>query len=403
MVTRREVLAGMGAGLLPSILPPGVTAAFAALPTDRRLVVVVLRGALDGLAAVPPYADPDYGDLRGALAFAAPGTADGALDLDGRFGLNPALGLLHTLYRQHEMVVLHAIATPYRSRSHFDGQDVLENGAKSANGARDGWLNRALSLFGGQEKGRGLAVGQAVPLILRGGVSVSAWAPRTLPRVEDEFLVRLASLYKSDALLGPAFAEVMRAQTMSDEVAGGMGGGRSRLGGARALPTLMESVGKILAGKDGARVAVLEATGWDTHANQGVLIGSLANNLGAVAGGIDGLRTAIGSAWRETAVLVVTEFGRTVRPNGTAGTDHGTGGAAFLLGGRVAGGRVVAQWPGLSDAALYEGRDLAPTTDMRALFKAVLVDHLGLPEADVSGRVFPGSDNVTRLRGLFRA
>lgn len=403
MITRRELIAGMGAGLLPSLLPPGVSAAFAAVPTDHRLVVVVLRGALDGLAAVPPYGDPDYRDMRGALAFAEPGTADGVLDLDGRFGLNPALQHMHALYRQREMAVCHAIATPYRSRSHFDGQDVLENGAASAHGARDGWLNRTLSLFGEQEKGKGLAVGQAVPLILRGDASVGAWAPRTLPRVADDFLVRLASLYEADALLGPAFAEVMRAQSMSDEVAGEMNGGKGRLRGAKALPMLMESVGKILAKADGPRIAVLEATGWDTHANQGLLTGPLANNLAALDGGIDGLRRQAGATWRKTAVLVVTEFGRTVRPNGTGGTDHGTGGAAFLVGGGVAGGRVVTQWPGLSDAALYEGRDLAPTTDMRALFKAALVDHLGLPAGDVSGRVFPESRQAARLPGLFRA
>jgi len=409
MITRRGILtgigAGIGAGAAPALLPPGLTAAFAALPTERRLVVVVLRGALDGLAAVPPYADPAYRDLRGALAFPAPGAADGILDLDGTFGLHPSLKPLHELYRQRALVVCHAIATPYRSRSHFDGQDVLENGATSAHDAKDGWLNRTLALYGAGRKGTGLAVGQTVPLILRGDVPVGAWAPRTLPRVEDDFLVRLASLYKSDALLGPAFAEVTRAQAMSDEVAQGdaMKGGKQALRGAKALPLVMGSVGGLLAEKDGARIAVLEATGWDTHANQGLLTGPLANNLAALAKGLDGLRTGLGPAWSQTAVLVATEFGRTVRPNGTGGTDHGTGSAAFLLGGRVAGGRVVARWPGLSETSLYENRDLAPTTDMRSLFKAALIDHLGVPEADVARRVFPGSDGAAPLQGLFRA
>jgi uncharacterized protein (DUF1501 family) len=165
----------------------------------------------------------------------------------------------------------------------------------------------------------------------------------------------------------------------------------------------MGAVGQLLAEPDGARVAVLEAGGWDTHANQGLLTGRLAVSLTALGSALDSLRAGLGPLWDKTAVLVVTEFGRTVRPNGTGGTDHGTGGAAFLMGGRVAGGKVVARWPGLSASSLYEGRDLAPTTDMRALCKAVLADHLGLPDADVARRVFPGSDAAPRLRDLFRA
>jgi uncharacterized protein (DUF1501 family) len=410
MITRRVLLAGIGAGALPAFVLPGISVAFAALPTDRRLVVVVLRGALDGLAAVPPYADPDYRALRGALAFPEPGTGDGALDLDGRFGLHPSLKPLHAMYQRRELIVCHAVATPYRSRSHFDGQDVLENGATSAHGVKDGWLNRTLALYGGREKGAGLAVGQAVPLILRGDVPVSAWAPRTLPRVQDDFLVRLGALYRPDRLMGPAFAEVTRAQAMSDEVAQHdklgdekMGDGKQQLRGAKALPLLMGAVGELLADAKGPRIAALDATGWDTHANQGLLTGPLANNLAALAGALDSLRTGLGPVWDKTAVLVATEFGRTVRPNGTGGTDHGTAGVAFLLGGRVAGGRVVTRWPGLSEAALFEGRDLAPTTDILGVFKAALTDHLGLPEADVARRVFPDSPGAPRLREMFRA
>jgi uncharacterized protein (DUF1501 family) len=405
MITRRILLAGIGMGALSAAAPFGLRVAFAAAPTDRRLVVVVLRGALDGLAAVPPYADPDYREQRGALALTEPGSGDGVLDLDGRFGLHPALKLLHAMYKSRELLVCHAVATPYRSRSHFDGQDLLENGAASPLGAKDGWLNRALALHGGGKRA-GLAVGQTVPLILRGDVPVAAWAPRALPRVEDDFLVRLAALYRSDRLLGPAFAEVGRAQEMGDEVMRRDDGGGNEmkpgLRGANALPQLMDAVGQLLAEPDGARIAVLEVGGWDTHANQGLLTGRLAASLTGLGTALDSLRTGLGPLWDKTAVLVVTEFGRTVRPNGTGGTDHGTGSAAFLMGGKVAGGKVVARWPGLSASALYESRDLAPTTDMRSLCKAVLTDHLGLPEADVARRVFPGSDAAPRLRDLFR-
>jgi uncharacterized protein (DUF1501 family) len=405
MITRRVLLARIGAGALPVLVMPGLSAAFAALPTDRRLVVVVLRGALDGLAAVPPYGDPDYRSIRGMLAFPEPGAADGVLDLNGHFGLHPSLKPLHAMYQRKELIVCHAVATPYRSRSHFDGQDVLENGTTSAHGAQDGWLNRTLTLFGHGKKGDGLAVGLSVPLILRGDVPVSAWAPRTLPRVQDDFLVRLGMLYQSDKLLGPAFAEVTRAQAMSDEVARNdakMDGGKRQIRGAKALPALMSAVGELMADPKGPRVAALDATGWDTHANQGLLTGPLANNLAALAKGLDSLRTGLGPIWNKTAVLVATEFGRTARPNGTSGTDHGTAGVAFLLGGAIAGGRVMTRWPGLSESALYQGRDLAPTTDIRSLFKAALTDHLGLPDAEVASRVFPQSRNAPRLREVFR-
>jgi uncharacterized protein (DUF1501 family) len=402
MITRRSVMAGMGALSLPALVPSGLRVALAAPATDRRLVVVILRGALDGLAAVPPYADPEYKEQRGALAMPEPGSGDGALDLDGRFGLHPALKPLHEMYRRRELVVCHAVATPYRSRSHFDGQDLLENGAASPPGAKDGWLNRALALYGGGQ-GTGLAVGQTVPLILRGDVPVGAWAPRTLPRVEDDFLLRLAALYRDDRTLGPAFAEVTRAQEMGDEVMRKSGDEKQGLRGAKALPQLMGAVGKLLAEPKGARVAVLESGGWDTHANQGLLTGRLASNLKALGDSLEALRTALGSLWGKTAVIAATEFGRTVRPNGTGGTDHGTAGVAFLMGGSVAGGRVVAKWPGLAPSSLYEGRDLAPTADTRALFKAALADHLGLSEAEIERRVFPGSDASPRLRDLFRA
>ncbi len=402
MITRRSVMAGMGALSLPALVPSGLRVALAAPATDRRLVVVILRGALDGLAAVPPYADPEYKEQRGALAMPEPGSGDGALDLDGRFGLHPALKPLHEMYRRRELVVCHAVATPYRSRSHFDGQDLLENGAASPPGAKDGWLNRALALYGGGQ-GTGLAVGQTVPLILRGDVPVGAWAPRTLPRVEDDFLLRLAALYRDDRTLGPAFAEVTRAQEMGDEVMRKSGDEKQGLRGAKALPQLMGAVGKLLAEPKGARVAVLESGGWDTHANQGLLTGRLASNLKALGDSLEALRTALGPLWGKTAVIAATEFGRTVRPNGTGGTDHGTAGVAFLMGGSVAGGRVVAKWPGLAPSSLYEGRDLAPAADTRALFKAALADHLGLSEAEIERRVFPGSDASPRLRDLFRA
>jgi uncharacterized protein (DUF1501 family) len=405
MLTRRAVLGGMGGGALLGSLGP--TFALASAPTERRLVVVILRGALDGLAAVPPYTDPEYRRLRGALALPE---NDGILDLDGRFGLHPALAPLHALYRAGEMTALHAVATPYRSRSHFDGQDVLENGVTGARDLKDGWLNRALGLMGGERIG--LAIGQSVPLILRGDVPVSSWAPPEMPAADSDFLSRLATLYANDAVLGPALQQGLRAQAMADDALGDTREGQGRMSGEKMygraprpqpLSAIAQPVGRLLAAADGARVAVIELGGWDTHANQGVLNGQLAGRLRDLGEGLAALKPALGKAWRQTAVVVATEFGRTVAVNGTNGTDHGTGAAAFLLGGAVTGGRVVARWPGLGANQLYEGRDLTPTLDMRSVMKALLIDHLGLPADGVERVVFPDSRNAQPLRDTLRA
>lgn len=407
MATRRSFVRGLGAASALGAIAP-MRWAFANAPTGKRMIVVVLRGAMDGLAAVPPYADPDYAQARGALALPAPGGADGPIDLDGRFALHPALAPLLPLYQARELLIVHAVAGPYRARSHFDGQDVIENGTARPRGAEDGWLNRALGVLGGTGRRLGLAVGQTVPLLLSGSVPVAAWAPRRLPELGEDFLTRLATLYGEDRVLGPAFAEGMKAQAMSDNVLGQdaqgakgkmSGGGRGPL----ALAAAADAAGKLLAAADGPRIAVLEIGGWDTHANQGTLGGRLTPVLAALSQGLAALKGSLGTeAWRQTTVLTMTEFGRTVAANGTGGTDHGTASAAFLLGGAVNGGRVLADWPGLAPAKLFEGRDLAPTTDLRAVAKAVLRDHLGLREAEIERMIFPASPTVRPLEGLIR-
>jgi len=404
MLSRRTLLGGIGSGTL--LAPFGASFALANAPTDRRLVIVILRGALDGLAAVPPYADPEYRRIRGTLALPE---NDGILDLNGRFGLHPALAPLQALYSVGEMTALHAVATPYRSRSHFDAQDILENGVTGARERKDGWLNRALGLMGGERLG--LAVGQSVPLILRGEMPVASWAPPEMPAADIDFLSRLAALYAHDAVLGPALDQGLRAQAMADDALGDPREGQGRMSGERMygraprsqpLSKTAQAVGRLLAARDGARVAVMELGGWDTHANQGALTGQLNNRLRDLGEGLAALKPALGQAWRRTAVAVVTEFGRTVAVNGTNGTDHGTGAAAFLLGGAITGGRVIAHWPGLGAHQLYEGRDLAPTLDLRSVMKALLIDHLGLPAGDVERIVFPGSREAAPLRDTLR-
>jgi uncharacterized protein (DUF1501 family) len=414
MLNRRALLHGLAAGTVTGTLPWRLALAAPGRGRgDKRFVLVVLRGGMDGLGAVPPYGDPDYAALRGRLALPAPNQGDGAaLDLDGHFGLHPALAPFHRWYADKQMLVVQAVATPYRARSHFDGQDLLENGTASPRGTSDGWLNRALTLVGSTGSSRaGLALGQTVPLVLRGTTPVASWAPPTLPEPHADLVAKLILLYGNDPLLGPALIQGLAAHGMSSELIGdsndmarkAKGPGAAALRGPAGLKLAAEAAGKLLAAKEGPRVAVIEAGGWDTHAGQGAASGRLAQALGQLAEALSLFHGSLGAAWRDTAVLIMTEFGRTAAPNGTGGTDHGTASAAFLLGGAVAGGRVAGTWPGLAQSALFEGRDLAPTTDLRAIAKGVLAGHLGLPRDALDRVVFPNSQAIAPLGGLMRA
>jgi len=392
MVARREVLKALG-GLIAVAGLPGLAVA-AAPETGRRLVFVFLRGGLDGLSAVPAYGDPDFAGKRGELAIASPGTTGGALKLDGMFGLSPFLVEMHKHYDAKELAVLHAVASPYRERSHFDAQNLLENGTPKPFGREAGWLNVALAESAGAG---GLALGPNVPLVLRGPATVSSWSPSVLPAPDPDLLERLAQLYRDDPLLAKPFAAAREAQGLME------GHGRRGMagGGPQAAVALAKAAGTLLAKRDGPRVATIDFGGWDTHANQIGEYSPLTRNLRLLDRGVATLRGALGPVWSETAVLIVTEFGRTVAINGSRGTDHGTAGVAFVLGGAVRGGRVIADWPGLASGALHEGRDLKPTLDLRALFKAALVAQLGVDEAALETKVFPDSRGVKPLEGLF--
>jgi uncharacterized protein (DUF1501 family) len=377
---------------------------FADADTDSRFVLVILRGALDGLAAVPAYGDSGYSSLRGELAIASPGNSDAALKLDGTFALHPSLEHLYALYQAHELIVLHAVASPYRERSHFDGQDLLENGTAKPKSTHDGWLNRVLptlpSVQARSSDKVALALAQNVPLVLQGDSRVGSWAPSKMTEADSDTLGRIADLYANE----PYFATRLQSALAADAVAeggGGMqgGGGRDPLNG---LSALTNAAGRMLSAPDGPRIAVLDASGWDTHLNQGADKGQLATRLRALDRSLDELRVALGDHWSKTAVMVVTEFGRTVAINGTRGTDHGTGTCALLAGGAVNGGRVLADWPGLNRGALYEGRDLKPTTDLRSVFKGVLHEHLAANERDLETKVFPDSRSAKPLEGLIK-
>jgi uncharacterized protein (DUF1501 family) len=397
MLSRRHLLA-LGAATAMSTTP--LRLAFANVETRQRLVVILLRGAMDGLHAAPPLGDRDYRSLRGALALPEPGAADGTLLLDNEFALHPSLTTVKQLYDAGEAAIVHAVASPYRDRSHFDGQDLLENGSTRPHGLSDGWLNRLLLLLpGGQQRRLGLALGAEIPLILRGSQDVASWAPSTLPAASDDFLERVAAMYTSAPDLSRALATALDTQALATGA-----GVMNQAGNVRRQSVVLAEVaGRMLSEPNGPRIAVMDVPGWDTHSGQGLADGRMAQALGQLDASIAALRKALGAHWQDTVVLTLTEFGRTAIPNGSGGTDHGTASAAFVLGGAVAGGRVLGTWPGLSENQLYQGRDLAPTTDLRSLIMGVLAPHFGLSQTALTTNVFPGDADLAPMGGLLHA
>jgi uncharacterized protein (DUF1501 family) len=398
---RRRFLMNVGALAASAAIP---NALFAHTGSSARLIVIILRGALDGLAAVPPYADPAYAGLHRELAIAPPGSADGALKLNDTFGLHPSLAFLHERFGAGELVVFDAVSSPYRDRSHFDGQNVLENGLAQPIGTADGWLNRALTALprvSGRPSDRAVAISQNVPLILRGEAAVISKSPLATPDVDEDLLARLADLYSKDDWFSARLSEAVETGKMIEGAPG------APLMAKAAYPDRTGAVARMAAelmrSDGGPEIAVIEASGWDTHANQGGAKGALASRLAGLDRALKTLADGLGPLWPQTAVLVVTEFGRTAAMNGTRGTDHGTGGCAFLLGGAVRGGQVIADWPGLSPAALLDRRDLKPTLDLRSVFKAVLDEHMRIDAERIAKRVFPDSSGARPLQGLIRA
>lgn len=398
-LSRRTLLAG-GASFAAWAFAPRF--AHAAGGRDPRLLVVILRGALDGLSAVAPLGDPDYQALRAGIALQKDGP-DAAIGLDGFFALHPALPNFARLYKAGQGLVVHATATPYRARSHFDGQDVLESGLGGVGRVDSGWLNRAVAAVPAGEriarKG-GLAVGPTTPLILSGKAPVLGWAPPSLPEAGDDLSRRVLDLYQHR---DPALLKALKAGLDTDRMAKATGASGKSEGGManpKGMVQAARGAARLIVADDGPRVAALAFEGWDTHANEGGAKGRLATLLGGLDGAFEAFEQTLKPVWADTAILVVTEFGRTARINGTEGTDHGTATVAFLLGGAVKGGRVIADWPGLSQAALHEARDLKPTRDVRAVMKGVLADHLGLGANVLAANVFPDSAAVAPLKGL---
>jgi uncharacterized protein (DUF1501 family) len=400
--SRRAVLGAAGALFAWSFVPKFAYAA--AGSRDPRFLLVILRGALDGLSAVPPIGDPNYAGLREGIALAKDGP-EAALPLNGFFYLHPAMPNLARLYKQGRATIVHAAATGYRERSHFDGQDVLESGQPGAGRTESGWLNRLIaSLPAGEGISRKgvLGVGVVPPLVVRGEAPVLGWAPPRMARAGSDLTMRLADLYgQRDPGLARALAQAIETEGLAQRR--GMAGEQKGGGGpdsAEGMRRIAEGAAALVGADDGPRIAALAFEGWDTHANEGGAKGRLANLLGGLDGAFAAFEHGLGPVWKDTVVMVATEFGRTAAVNGTTGTDHGTGTVAFLVGGGVKGGLVVADWPGLKFEQLYQNRDLKPTTDIRAVAKGVVSELFGLSGPVLAERVFPETGGLAPMSGL---
>lgn len=377
---RRGFLKFGSGALALAMMPKFAVAATSA--TDTRFLLVLLRGGLDGIHLLQAKGDPAFAALRGTFVRAQGQPA--ALPLDGDFSLHGSLAFSASLFAQRQLLPVVAVAPPYRQRSHFEAQDCVENGTAGTSGST-GWLNRCVASMPGS---KGLALSAVMPLAMRGSGDVSTWSPPLATGVDPILWQQLQVLYAADPALAPTFAAI-------DTGMEGTPGGRGQ-GGLR-LPQAMAAAAKFMSAATGPRIGFVEDTGWDTHGNELVVLNRKLAELD------EGLKAFHGGAqpiWRNTVVAVVTEFGRTAAINGTGGTDHGTGGTALLVGGAVKGGRIAGDWPGLGQSQLNEGRDLRATTDMRALFKGVLRDHLGVAGDVLAGRVFPDSAGLPPLLGL---
>lgn len=383
MLDRRSFITSGSLGVLASAFAPRM--AFARAATAKRFVFIIQRGAADGLGTIGAVGDPVFAGLRGDLAA---DFATGA-KLDAMFALHPSLAKTAGLYAQGQALFAHAIASPYRDRSHFDGQNILETGGASAYQVRDGWLNRLLGILPA-DQARAIAVAATVPMALRGARDVASYAPSSLPDASDDLLQRVSMLYQGDDQLHALWSEAMATRTLTSDLAQANGQNAAATGTLAA---------KLLVPDNGARIAMIETGGWDTHTGQR---GRLAAQLTGLDAMIGALQAGLGPLWAETMVLVATEFGRTVAVNGTGGTDHGTGTSAMLLGGAVKGGRVLADWPGLGAGALYEGRDLMPTMQLDALIGGAVAAHFGVEPARAMAALFPASAKTVAIEGLVR-
>jgi uncharacterized protein (DUF1501 family) len=371
MIINRRSLITHGLFSAAAISVPQMS--WAAAETEHRFIFILQRGAADGLAILAPTGDPKLLSARGEVAE----RAQEGTKLNDFFTLHSALKTGAALYAQKQAVFAHALASAYRERSHFDGQNVLETGGSRPYGRSDGWMNRLLTLLPKGEN-KALALASAIPPALRGPIQVASYAPSRLPDANAALMERVSMLYGEDKELAPLWASALETENMAGMM-DGIGGRQGADVGKLAANLMREA--------DGARIMMIETSGWDTHSQQQA---RLTQGLKGVDDMVEAIRTGLGPTWNKTLVLVATEFGRTVATNGTNGTDHGTAFAAMLFGGSLAkGGHVMADWPGLAQGQLYEGRDLKPTARFEGFVADTLAAHYGIDAARMRRTLFP--------------
>ena len=381
-ITRRNFVS-LAAASGAMLVAPRLT--FAAANTDRRFIFFILRGAVDGLEMVIPYGDPNYQRARGSLAI----NLDKATKLDSTFALHPALAQTAAMYQNGQALFVHAVASSFRDRSHFDAQNILETGGKAPYAQKDGWLNRLATLLP-RAPSEPIAFASTVPAALRGPTEVTSYAPSALPEASDDLYARVANLYTQDAQLHNLWNAAMDARNMSSGVSS-----------KQDAASLGKLAATFLAKENGPRIAMLESSGWDTHNQQS---GRLTRQFTGLDATLAALRDGLGEAvWNKTTIVVATEFGRTVAPNGTGGTDHGTATAAIVLGGSIKGGRVLADWPGLAQANLFENRDLRPTSAINALISGIAGESLGIEPGLVLRTLFADAPTIKPMQGFIKS
>ncbi|ANU08308.1 DUF1501 domain-containing protein [Paraurantiacibacter namhicola] len=382
MIDRRTLLhSGLWLGSAAAFAP---RVALAAEHTEKRFLFVLQRGAADGLDLLAPLGDPELSGLRGPWM----GDLEQRQALDGFFALHPMLGTIGAMYAAGEAAFVHAAASSYRERSHFDAQNLIESGGAKPYVQRDGWMNRLVGLMTPGSV-RALALAPSIPLALQGPQPTSSYAPTRLRAASENYSERVGAMYAADPLLSRLWDQALQTRAMA---------GDTQMRNLRDAEKAGALAASLMSGADGARIMMVESDGWDSHQGQPNQIGGAVGRLDSF---LSGYRAGMADSWTDTLVIVATEFGRTARINGTNGTDHGTASAAMLLGGAVRGGRVVADWPGLASSSLLEGRDLMPTASLEAVIAGSAAEHFALDPQRAMATLFPGRQ-AAPMAGLVR-
>lgn len=395
------------AGLTPIGLQGWAARGMASTNTNKRLIVIFLRGGIDGLNVVVPYQDPDYYEARPRIAIPQPKEKGGVLDLDGRFGLHPALSDLIPLWKQGSLAFIHACGSPDTTRSHFDAQNYMESGTPGDKTTSDGWMNRLLATLPQAGPTQAVNIGSMISPILMGQHSVASLPPgnkatRSLSVDRSQLNTAFERLYRGNDSIHLAYQEGQQAReillaTLAAEMREADNGAPPANGFAKDTRNLA----RLMVGDSQTQLAFMALGGWDTHINQGSSQGQFANKLKSLAQGLVTLVKELGSLYSDTAIAILSEFGRTVKENGNGGTDHGHGNVMWMLGGGIRGGKVYGEWSGLSESALFQGRDLAVTTDFRDAIASILEQHIQL-KANQVAQVFPGFTSNHRLQSAWK-